>query len=387
LAILMILAACEEKIPVIQNPGGFYDIDTLTISADSMNFAQAVIDPSIGQSDVLYIGNDKNIYAYTLLKFEQLDYLPDSVGEFISLKLNLRSDHQYCLSDLAGEPVEISIYHLKNNGIDPWTESISHVNNFNIDSLNCELLKVFTYSDSDTVIIDLGPDLVSQWHDSNSTNNDYTLVFKQSDTTIAAVQAFYSSESPYYPWLEVRYSLDGDTLATYILPSEDLSIIEFKKPAEFPTLLNINSGRASFGVLKFNFEDLLSSENEYIAKADLHLKIDPIQTQQYDEIFYLYVNLADSSILDDDGNLDPNYDPVDQSYDFYIPVAVSADSVVVNIKSLLQGVASNYITNYGIVLYTIPTFSNISTLSLYNASDENPAGFRPTLHILTMKEQ
>ncbi|MBN2601085.1 MAG: DNRLRE domain-containing protein [Candidatus Marinimicrobia bacterium] len=386
LAFALLIFSCEEKIPTIQNPGGFFDFSTLTIPADSMIFAQAVVTPDIGQSDVLYIGNDENVYAYTLLKFGKIKYyLPDSVGEFISLKLNLRSDHQYRLNDLTGETVGINVYHLVNNGIDPWTESSSSVYNFNIDSLNCELLTEFNYSDSDTVVFDLDPILVSQWYDSS--DKDYTLVFKQADTTIAAIQTFYSSEASYYPWLEISYQADGDTLTANILPTEDLSILKFKKPVDSSTLFNINSGRASFSVLKFGFEDILTDENEYIAKADLRVSIDPVLTQRYGDIFYLYVNLADSSILDAEGNLDPGYDPVDQSYDFYVSVGVSDTVAVINIKSLLQGVVSKYIDNYGIVLYTVPTFLNISTLSLYNASDQNPAGVRPSLHILTMKEQ
>jgi len=386
MAVLMIISGCEEKVPTIQNPGNFYAIDTLTIPADSMTFAQAVVDPSIGGSDILYIGNDENVYAYSLLKFSTLNsYLPDSVEEFISLKLNLRSYHQYCLDNPAGESVNINIYQLKNGGVDPWAEDSNHVNNFDIGDYNLEQLASFTYSDSDTVIIDLDADLIAQWH--NGTDQDYTLVFMQSDTTIAAVQTFHSSESSWYPWLEISYRLDGDTLSGYILPNEDLSIIKYKNPVESAALLNINSGRASFSVLKFNFEDLLLDQNEYIAKADLRLKIDPVQTQRYGEIFYLYVCLADSGILDDDGNLDPNYNPVEQSYDFYHTVGSSDTVAVINLKTLLQGVVSNYIDNYGVVLYTIPTFSNIATLSLYSASDANPADFRPALHILTMKEQ
>ncbi|MDO9548002.1 MAG: hypothetical protein Q7J65_03435 [Candidatus Marinimicrobia bacterium] len=397
LTILMIIAACEEKIPTIQNRGDFYDIDTLTIPADSMNFAQAVVNPGIGRSGVLYIGNDKNVFAYTLLKFGKLDnYLPDSIDEFISLKLNLRSGHQYSLNDLSSDSVMIGIFHLKNNGVDPWTEDSSNVNNFNINDndYSYELLTEFSYSDSDTVVIDLDPGLVSQWYDSDSTNNNYTLVFMQSDTNIAAVQAFHSTESPYYPWLEVTYYEVGDTSlkVSRILPTEDLSIIKYKKPIESSTLLNINSGRASFGVLFFNFEDTLTDENMIIAKADLRLKIDPIQTQQYGEYFSLYISFADSNILmfndvDSTFFVDPSYDPLTESDRKIFNVSSSVDSVVIDIKSLLQ-LTTSYedIKNYGIVLYTVPTFSNISTLSLYNASDQNPA-FRPSLRILTMKEQ
>jgi hypothetical protein len=91
--------------------------------------------------------------------------------------------------------------------------------------------------------------------------------------------------------------------------------------------------------------------------------------------------------MDDDGNLDPNYNPVEQSYDFYHTISSSDTVAVINLKTLLQGVVSNYIDNYGVVLYTTPAQLNIATLSLYSASDANPADFRPSLHILTMKEQ
>ncbi|MBU0710809.1 hypothetical protein KJ762_09985 [bacterium] len=398
LAFLLIIAACEEKIPTIQNPGDFYDINTLTISADSMTVAQAVVNPGIGQSDILYIGNDENVYAYTLLKFGEIDYyLPDSVEKFISLKLNLRSDRQYRLDSSNNDTIKIEILHLENDGADPWTEDSSHFGNFKIENYKnlgkLRVLAEFPYTDSDTVVINLDTALVSQWY--KVTNEDYTLVLMQSDTNKTAVQTFHSTESPYYPWLEVAYYVVGDTSlkSSYILPTEDLSIINIKNPAESSNLLSINSGRASFGVLFFNFEDTLTDENIIIAKADLRLKIDRENTVQYGEDFSLYISYADSNILkydltDSTYYVDPLYFPPSVSEGIIRNINTTADSVIIDIKSLLQ-LTTSYedVNNYGIVLYTVPTFSNISTLSLYNASDQNPAGFRPSLRILTMKEQ
>jgi len=75
--------SCEEKLPTIQNPGSLYDIDSLVVSADSMDFYRVVREPYIGTSDVLYIGNDENVFAYTLLKFTKInEYLPDAVENF-----------------------------------------------------------------------------------------------------------------------------------------------------------------------------------------------------------------------------------------------------------------------------------------------------------------
>jgi len=380
--------SCEEKLPTIQNPGSLYDIDSLVVSADSMDFYRVVREPYIGTSDVLYIGNDENVFAYTLLKFTKInEYLPDAVENFVGFQLLLRSYHQYRSDESDDSPVDIHILNLRNDGLDPWAEDSNSVNNFHLEEYNVDTLTSFTYSDSDTVFIDLDTSLVRSWFD--GTNGDRSLVLMQADTSIAAVQAFYSTESSYYPMVKIFYRETGDTVtqSQLILPTEDLSIIRYKQTAESDGVLKINSGRASFGVLTFKFENHLQDENVYVAEANLRLKIDPAWTRCYGETFYLYANLADSAIVGADGSIDSEYDPTSQSYDIYTPVSASADSVVINLESLIQGVTSEYIQNYGIVIYTVPTFSNIATLSIYDGSEQNPAEYRPQLRILTLKEQ
>ncbi len=386
--ILVLFGGCEEQLPTLQNSINPLAIDTLVMRAlprDSLNFAQGFTEPSLGQSGVLYVGNDANVFAYTMLKFSNFANLPDSIASFVSLSLSLKSYHQYQTDGNDFPAVDIGIYWLKNDGVDPWTEDSSNVSNFDIADFSLDLLGTFTFSDTDTVVIDLDTTLISEWY--NGTTEDYTLVLMQVDTSQASIQSFYSDETSLYPWLEIDYPYGDTTVTTLITPEEDLAILKFKQAVDTQTRFNISAGRSSFSFLKFEFEDSLSDENRIIAKADLELKIDRAQSQLYGELFNLYVTLVDTAVIDDQGEFDPRYNPKDKAYDSYQSISSSADSVVVSLKSLLQGVTSDYIENYGLVLWATPGNSNISTLTLYNESDQNPINFRPVLRVLTFKEQ
>lgn len=394
-AAMLLLAACEEKIPTIQNLDTLFERQTLTIPADSMQYAQGVVQPGIGNSTLLYVGGDENVYAYTMMKFGDVGYfLPDSIDQFLSARLVLTAAKQYH----SFQGMTINVDQLMNEGIDegidPWTEDSTNVYNFDIENYRLDRKAEFTYSaaDTDTVSILLDTALVAGWYDGSI--DDYTLVFQQADTKVAAIQAFYSSETSDYPRIGVTYVVADDTLESEILPTADLSIIRFKQSLSPATRFSISSGRAGFCLLKFHFENLLPDENAVIARADLKLKIDPAQTYNYGELFNLYINVVDSNIvmqdsLDESGNpvLIPGYDPAQESYTYSASVAATGDSVIVSIKSLIQGVISGYSANYGIVLYTLPSFSNIASLSLYNASNQNPEDCRPRIQILQMKER
>jgi hypothetical protein len=237
-----------------------------------------------------------------------------------------------------------------------------------------------TYQETDTLSISLENDLVASWHDSS--NTDYTLVLQQEDTSLSSIQAIYSKDGTYYPWLEVIYIQDGVRDTIKIIPSEDLSILSFKKSENSETHMFINSGRSTYSYIKFNFEDELHDKNTVIAKANLHLTIDTVQSQLYGENFHLYFNFLDSALL-----ADQNYNPLYEVHDQYYPVGPTDSVAIIDIKKLIQGVVSEYIDNYGIVIWASPTVLNISTFSFYNASSQNSVNIRPALEILTMKEQ
>jgi len=377
LIVLLIIGACEEKIPTLQIDKAPLEFETIIIDADTLNFAQRTIKPSLGKSDILFIGNDEDVHAYTLLKFANLSALPDTLDSLISVSLNLQTYHQF---QPEGIEIDISISQLNNDGVDPWTEDSTNINNFDISNYTMNSLAFKTYQETDTLSISLENDLVASWHDSS--NKGYTLVLQQMDTCLYSIQAIYSKDGIYYPWLEVKYLEDGDTSTIKIIPSEDLSILFFKKSENSESHMFINSGRSTYSYIKFHFEGELHDVNTVIAKANLHLTIDTVQSQLYGENFYLYFNFLDSALL-----ADQNYNPLYEVYDQYYPVGSTDSVAIIDIKKLIQGVVSEYIDNYGIVIWASPTVLNISTFSFYNASSQNSVNIRPYLEILTMKEQ
>jgi len=378
LFVLLVIGACEEKLPTLQTDETPLEFETITISADSL-FIQRTIEPSLGKSDILFIGNDEDVYAYTLMKFANLSALPDTLDSLISVSLNLQTYHQFQSAVTENQSIDISISQLNNNGDDPWTEDSTNVNNFDVNNYDLKLLRSHTFSENDTTLeIPLETGLVAGWHDSS--NTDYTLVLQQEGINLSGIQAIYSKDGTYYPWLEVKHLEDGDTSIIKIIPSEDLSILTFKKE---PSSSNsyISSGRSSYSYLKFDLKNDFHDKNVVIAKAYLHLTIDTVQSQLYGENFHLYLNFLDSALL-----ADQNYNPLYEVYDQYYPVGSTDSVAVIDIKKLIQGVVSEYIDNYGIVIWAPPTVLNISTFSFYNPS-QNPVNIRPYLEILTMKEQ
>jgi len=382
LVILLVLGACEEKIPTLPINKAPLIFETITIPANSLNFVQRTIEPNLGTSGVLFAGNDEHIYAYTLLKFADLTSLPDILDSLISVSLNLQTYHQFQSSGVSADSVDISISRLYNNGDDPWSEDSSNYNNFVLTDYTVDYLTSFTFHESDTITVKsvLLDSVLLDWHAGN--NTDYTLVLQQADTAIASVQAFYSSEETYYPWLEISYIQDGDTVINKIKPSEDLSIISFKDNMNTDKSLSISAGRMSFVRLNFNLKNLILDKNAVIAKANLHLNINQDQSQSYGENFSLYVTIPDSVVNDTS-----DYNPMHQVYDHLHPIGSTDNDAVIDVKKVIQGITSNYIDNYGIVLWAAPTNLNISTISFYNTSSQNPVDSRPYLEILTMKEQ
>jgi len=377
LIILLIIGACEEKMPTLHIDKAPLEFDTLTVVADSL-FIQRTIEPSLGKSDILFIGNDDNVYAYTLMKFANLSALPDTLDSLISVSLNLQTYHQFQPEEIENPSIDISISQLNNSGIDPWTEDST---NFKVNNDDLKFLTSYLFTESDTTIeIPLDTNLVAGWHDSS--NTDYTLVLQQSDTSLSGgIQAIYSKDAQLYPWLEVIYIQDGARDTIKIIPSEDLSILTFKK--EPPSSNSyISSGRSSYSYLKFDLENNFHDKNVVIAKAYLHLTIDTVQSQLYGENFSLYFNYLDSALIENS-----SYNPLYEVSDQYYPVESSNSVAVIDIKKLIQGVVSEYIENYGIVIWASPTVLNISTFSFYNPSSQNSVNIRPYLEILTMKEQ
>jgi len=382
LCLILWMIRCEEKIPVLQSSIPPLEFNTYTIpdSTDSIEYSQQTLTPYLGGSNILFVGNDENVQTYTLLKFDDLTALPDTLDSLIEVTLNLQSFHKFYLLGDDTPTVEISISQLLNRGVDHWTEDSSTVLDFNLDSCSLTFLATLVCEKEDTFSVALDTQLVCNWYD--ETNTDYTLALQPASGDIACIQAFYSRETAYDPWLQVSYIEGGETTAVKIYPSSDLSIIQYKKSFESETTLFVSSGRSAHAFLKFNLQNVIPDKNALIAKANLHLTIDSQANQLYGQLYYLYITALDSAKFGD-----PVYDPKQYSYDLYHSIADTSTYVEIDIKSIIQGITSDYVENYGLVLWATTGDLNIATLGFYNAGALTPAESRPYIEILTMKEQ
>jgi hypothetical protein len=382
LSLILWLPHCEEKLPVLQSDVVPLEFNTYLIpnSSDSIEYNQQTLTPYLGSSNVLFVGDDENVQTYTLLKFDDLSSLPDTLDSLIGVTLNLQQFHKFYLLGNDTPAVEISISQLLNNGDDPWTEDSSTVLDFDLANYRLSFLTSLVCGNDDTFSVALDTQLVCNWH--REDNSDYTLVLQPTYPDIACIQALYSRETSYYPWLRVNYIEGGETTAVKILPEEDLSVIQYKKSFESETALFVSSGKSAHAFLRFKLQDLVPDQNALIAKANLHLTVNSPMNQLYGQLYYLYITVLDSVAFGD-----PNYDPKQQSYDLYRSIADSSTDIEIDIKSIIQGITSGYTKNYGLVLWATTGDLNIATLSFYNASALNPAEDRPYIEILTMKEQ
>ncbi|MCK4716454.1 MAG: hypothetical protein KAT54_06575, partial [Candidatus Marinimicrobia bacterium] len=154
-SLLLVIGACEEKLPTLQTDETPLEFETITISADSLYFTQRTIEPSLGKSDILFAGNDEHVYAYMLLKFANLSALPDTLDSLISVSLNLQTYHQFQPEGIENPSIVISISQLNNGGDDPWTEDSTNINNFDISNYTMNSLVSKTYQETDTLSISL----------------------------------------------------------------------------------------------------------------------------------------------------------------------------------------------------------------------------------------
>jgi len=380
LGLILWMIHCEEKVPILQSDIAPLEFNIISISSDSINFNQQTLIPYLGSSNILFVGNDENVQTYTLLKFANLAVLPDTLDSLVEVTLNLQAFHKFYLLGDDTPTVEISFFQLLNGGVDPWTEDSSTVLDFNLDNYSLTFLATLVCENEDTFSLALDTQLVYNWYD--ETNSDYTLVLQPASSDLACIQAFYSRETSYDPWLQVSYIENGATATVKIYPSGDLSIIQYKQSFESETTFFVSSGRSAHAFLKFNLRDIIPDKNALIAKANLHLTINSQANQLYGQLYYLYITALDSAKFGD-----PDYDPQKYSYNLYHSISDTSTHVMIDIKSIIQGITSDYVENYGLVLWATTGDLNIATLGFYNASALNPAESRPYIEILTMKEQ
>ncbi|HPC35509.1 MAG TPA: hypothetical protein P5268_04340 [Candidatus Marinimicrobia bacterium] len=379
----LLLFGCSEKIPTLPLNKNLCSFDSVSVSANFIMDTTIFAEPNIGFNSYLVVGTDDNLTAYSLLLFNTLgaplDTLP--LDKILSCELVLVTGN-YLLNDTAIHPsLEMTIASMEGEGVADWSEDSTNSTNFSLENYSLTEWKTFTYSDADTLVLDLTIPFIAKWRD--TTQSHYGIVIKPADRSDAGLGIIYSGETNYYPRIIISYKgNDGDTITTTLAGIEDVTITEFKKNLEtLPQPLLISSGKAAYTFLKLRVEELITDKNLFIAGANLYLYVNSELTEDYGSSHTIYITLLDSAEWEG-GSFSPSVSSYITSRTF------SANDSVLTLKipGTVQLFTSGNISNFGVALWISPSGLYPAMLGFYPSEDSNPAR-RPRMEILTMQEE
>jgi hypothetical protein len=382
---LVFLTQCEEKIPTIQTDEDVLDFKTVRIPSAAIRDTSLIAKSDLASSRYLLAGNHTEAQALILLRFSDFSALPNPLDSVIGVSLRLKSSlllpEDYIIQTGA---FRASI--LKREEGSSWTETTTTWENFDLNDYTLELLGQLEPDPNDTTgtefVIPFNPEdsLIYFWRDTSHAN--YGMVIQKSDLTDGAMVSFYSREGGATPNLKIEYIVDGDTATTIIGVSEDLSVVTPQINELFANALSLDNAHAFRSFMWFNVADSVQDQNALIAKAEIHLEVDTLNSRNYTGSFLVYLTVIDS--LSGWGNVD--YVPALTDVNTSISVPDTVNSVTIPIRKIAQDYSSGYQENFGVLLWSAPSNYDLSRLILHNttADDEN---LRPYLKILTMKER
>ncbi len=264
LSLLVLFVACIQQTPIdIEKTNKVGKIDSLIVRHAELEIT-AGRPRNTGDSPLLLLGQADNKRASFLVKF---DKLPDSsVVESAEFHLITFSS----LGDTVGE-----IRATAHRVLQDWQESEVTFETF-ANQFDPQVIAEATIvpADTDTVVFNLDPQLVTSWIDSTVENYGIYIKIEQG----AFLKQFYSGNSVQnQPFLRVRYRRVGadTTLLAEFSPTADAFIFEETAPLpEGP--LYVSDGDDYRTLLKFD----LSSIPKYatINRAQLYLTIDSTRT-------------------------------------------------------------------------------------------------------------
>ena len=373
---------CEEKIPILQQKTSLVFADT-SVSDGMISDTTQFIAPKLGSSKLLLTGNNDEVSAYTLLRFDNFNTLPDTLDSVICATLKLFSSTQIPYDSLSQTNIYVSLFLLKSEGEPNWSEDSSSCKDFLIDGFDLIGLDSASFTDNDTIEFVLPDTIISYWRDSSITN--YGVVIQVTGFAENSMVSFYSRENTSRsPILQVEYRLDEDTVDTKMnfYPTADISILNFNKTDINSRYLLISNGQAFRSFLNFDLSSVITDKNCVIMEALLHLKIDTTLTKTYGDNIHFYVTLLDSA----SDWCNPEYFSDINKVETGAYVSEGDTSLTLKISKTIQEYTSGYRDNFGMVLWASPSTLDISVLSLFSSSYPDSSK-RPYLEILTMKEE
>lgn len=374
---------CEEMVPILQLEKAPLEFTDVTVRDSLISDTTQLIDPKLGSSKLLLTGNNNEVNAYSLLRFDNFNTLPDTVDSIVCVTLKLLSSTEIPYDTVSSTNVGISISLLKSDIESNWSEDSSSGRDFSLEGFNLTKLRDTTFSSNDTIEFVLPDSIISFWRDSLVTN--YGIIIQLIKPAENTMVSFYSRQnSSKSPILEVEYLMEGDTVTTKksFYPTADLSILNFYQTDLDSKYLLMSNGQSLRSFLKFDLSNIITDKNWVIAEALLHLKVDTLQMKGYGDNIHFYVNLLDS-VVDWSSS---EYIPDPNNIETGAYVSEGDTSLTLRINKTIQQYTSGYRKNFGIVLWVSPSTLDISVLSLFSSSHQNP-NKRPYLEILAMKEK
>ena len=383
--LLLFVNMCEEKIPILQLekvPLVFTDI---TVSDGMISDTTQLIDPKLGSSKLLLTGNNDEVSAYSLLRFDNFNTLSDTLDSIICVTLKMPSSTEipYDTTSEDNTDIGVSVSLLKSDIESNWSEDSSNSGNFSLIGFNLIELWDTIFYDYDTLEFALPDSIISFWRDSLITN--YGVVIQLTKPTENSMVSFYSRENASKsPILEVEYLMEGDTVTTKgsFCPTADLSILNFYQTDLDSKYLLMSNGQSFRSFLNFGLSNLITDKNCIIMEALLYLKIDTTLTKTYGDNIHFYVTLLDSA----SDWCNPEYFSDVDKVETGAYISEGDTSLTLKINKTIQQYTSGYRKNFGVMLWTSPSTLDISLLSLCGSSYSDSTK-RPYLEIFTMKEE
>ena len=380
--ISLLLSGCNEKIPALQVESYPVDFDYIVVSSADISDTTQRVEPDLGSGNFLLSGQNPEISTFSLIKFNELSSVPDTLDSLISIKLQVYPHDQLFLGSQEERAVSVSAMLLQCPTGSNWSEDSTNHENFLLD-FTTTILDTITYDPSDTNVSFLEfilPDSIfAFWKDTTSTNCGIMLSLDDGEQDI--IQAFRSSEYyGYSPAIYFDYIEDGDTLDNTLFASEDVSIIDNLTFTTSYAHLRFNNSLSDRSFLRFELPDTILDQNSIIGKAYLHLTIDTVESVNYDAGFRLYFSLLDSAEA-----YNAEFEPSGSTSYPYKDIAPGDTAAVIDLRWTVQTLNSGVVENFGMVIWSSSSNWDVSRLSLFGYAYPDISK-RPYLEILAMRE-
>lgn len=349
----------------------------------------------------LFLGQWKDISARTLLKFEEVTTIEDSVTRIGEAKIKLVKK-----DELGDGEIQISVHEITSD----WDGTFTNWKYAGDDTLwntpggdydEDPLATVdFMPSSEDTIVDTLEivipeekSQLILEWinadEDTSDSYHNYGVMLIADDANSMKVfHSKYTLDTEYHPILvfDYFYMQDGVEQTTegemwIKSPEGGTSTYISQKPFEEPTgnetYLQISNGFYIRGLMKFDISDIPVASTANSAELTLTLLSDQ------EELFYEEINLQAYALKEswEEGNVnleEPEFYILD--YPVYTNVSVEDSVITLNITPWIQHWINNPDENYGLLLRSGSENQNFSSFKFYSSEAEE--GKRPVLDII-----